>query len=249
MSVRVGFTCFRYDNGKILSMNMHGSRVNACYELSGFKLTAENRTQLNEFFQDKLKLLPRRGGVKIRMNLFADPVNLEIISEPLVSFPDGLVVRCLEELEKWPEDNRGKNFDYTFRRKLLEEDSTCSEHLFYDPKKKILDGTYSSFFALKGGNLICPLSTDEQVAGVFRQRLLNHSRNLGLEVMEKEIFLDDLCQFDEVFLTNEVHYIKGINKIIIGDETLDYKMSELSNITKILKKILIEEEVCQQRLF
>ena len=251
MGTEVGFTCFQYTEGKVLGLALHGERIDQCFLEFGHPLSSEQKEVLSLSLRQQAKFLPKKGSFKIKVKLFANPLGLKVSlgAKRQVLRPVDLL--CQEEKQVWPANNLVKNFDYSVRQKQLNSASSIYEILYFDKDQKILDSTFSSFFALKGNRLFSTSHQKQQVLGVFRRRLLEKVSDLGLTLEYRDLFLTDLGDFDQIFLTNEVQFIVPVKQIINGQQKLNYKISSLSTITKGLYNCLKREEVdlCQTKLF
>jgi 4-amino-4-deoxychorismate lyase len=84
------------------------------------------------------------------------------------------------------------------------ECADMSEGLLLDEDGYVIEGTRSNIFIVKQGKLVTPDLSRCGVAGVQRDRVINHARNSGMTVEIREVALTELYAADEVFLTNSV---------------------------------------------
>lgn len=93
------------------------------------------------------------------------------------------------------------------------------ETLFLDDQGYISEGAGENFFMVKSGKLYTP-KLDTILAGVTRHTILLLADQLGLEVIEKDIPLEEAYHADEAFFTGtaaEVTPIRSIDDKILGD--------------------------------
>lgn len=65
----------------------------------------------------------------------------------------------------------------------------------------ITEGTHSNVFFVKNGKIVTPPLSNLVLPGVTRRTVLQLCIKLGIEVDEREILLNELNSFDEVFMT------------------------------------------------
>ena len=90
----------------------------------------------------------------------------------------------------------------------------------------------SNIFICQEDKLYTPDSSQQFLHGITRQWVLDHAREMNIEVIEKPIHVDELYHADEVFITASykgVHPIMRINDKIINQE-------RIGTITKILQE-------------
>ena len=246
MQKYVGFTCFRVSNGKTLSLEMHGDRAIRCYSAAGITL---DRVEAKNLFAKESENIPLKGDFKVKVSFYAWPLDFKFEVQK-INRKEFLTIKLEKELESWPSNNLVKNFDYSKRKNHLEQNLDVDECLYFDDENKVLDSTYSSFFALSGNKLHLGTTRSQQVLGVFRRRMVSNAYKLGLNIIESDIYIEDLESFDCAFLTNDVQRIRGI-KEIIGNKPILFDLNKLSPIVKNVNDILLteEHELCQLNLF
>jgi branched-subunit amino acid aminotransferase/4-amino-4-deoxychorismate lyase len=117
----------------------------------------------------------------------------------------------------------------SWMKNVLEKNLGSTDHvLLYDKDQIVMEAANANVFFVKGEVLITPKS-NVVLNGITRQYLIDHAKDLGLEVRMQEVFLDDLYEFDEIFLTNS---LRGV--IQIG-ETTDFPGLSSKNITKLVQ--------------
>ena len=105
--------------------------------------------------------------------------------------------------------------------------NTC---LFLNENKNISEGPGSCFFLVKNKKLITPMLTDSVLESITRDSVINISKLLGYEVVERTIDRTELCTADEAFLCGSA---MGITPVFSVDK---HKISsEIGVITKEIK--------------
>ncbi len=107
------------------------------------------------------------------------------------------------------------------------------EPLFLNSKNQITEGATSNIFFVKNNKIYTPIVSSGLLNGIMRQYIIS---KIDLEIEEKEISLEDLREYDEVFLSNSLFGIMSVNKI----ENYNFKNRKISKMIfeKYKKEIL-----------
>ena len=74
--------------------------------------------------------------------------------------------------------------------------------LMLDTSERLVSGTSSNVFLVKGGEIVTPRVDRVGVTGVMRQVVLREALRLGIAAREQDLVLDDLKSADGMFITN-----------------------------------------------
>ena len=85
--------------------------------------------------------------------------------------------------------------------------------LIVDVDGCVLEAERANVFALRGDVLVTPPDDGSILPGIARDRAIAAARELGIEVQELPIGLDDLCRADEVFLTGSIRGIEPVGSV------------------------------------
>jgi para-aminobenzoate synthetase/4-amino-4-deoxychorismate lyase len=85
--------------------------------------------------------------------------------------------------------------------------------LIVDGDGYALEAERANLFALHGNALVTPPDDGRILPGIARRRTIGVARELGMEVQEQPIALDDLYRADEIFLTGSVRGIEPVGEI------------------------------------
>lgn len=83
-------------------------------------------------------------------------------------------------------------------------DADVAEGLMLDAGGRVIEGTMSNLFVVRGGALFTPDLSASGVAGVQRGRILGRAAALGIDAHVAELTLADVLASDEAFLVNSV---------------------------------------------
>ncbi|QER41897.1 aminodeoxychorismate synthase component I [Thermodesulfobacterium sp. TA1] len=137
-------------------------------------------------------------------------------------YPEGKIELSFLPFEGWKKELKiafmKRNFDLSYFsyhkttiRSPLDEalkkakELGFDEVVFYDENGRILEGSFSTFFAKKDGKLFTPALNLKILDGVIRKYLIK--KNIAIE---QELFLEDLKRFSEIYIGNAV---RGLGKV------------------------------------
>jgi branched-chain amino acid aminotransferase len=98
--------------------------------------------------------------------------------------------------------------------------SGYDEAILLDDKGVVCEGTGENVFVVKGGVIYTPPQTAGILDGINRKSCIQIARDLGYELIERDIARAELALADEVFLTGtaaELTPLREIDDIPIGD--------------------------------
>ncbi len=82
--------------------------------------------------------------------------------------------------------------------------SNIFEGVFMDSKKNILEGTMTNIFFVKKNQLFTPKIIDSGINGIMRQVVIENAKNFFDKVTIKDISINEISSFDQMFLTNSI---------------------------------------------
>jgi branched-chain amino acid aminotransferase len=103
--------------------------------------------------------------------------------------------------------------------KIEAQKSGYEEAILLDDKGYVCEGTGENIFVVKDGVINTPPQTASILDGISRKSIIQIARDLGIEVLERDIARSELALADEVFLTGtaaELTPMRSIDDIEIG---------------------------------
>ena len=158
--------------------------------------------------------------------------NLIIMITPLKELDERLYKKGGKLITKISERilPQAKTIVYTSAVKFIKEAKRkgAIEVLLIDRDKRILECTTSNFFVVMKGKLITP-PKDKILSGITRKIVINLAKKLKIPIIERDIYFNEIKNFDEAFIT-------ASNKEILPIVQIDnFKInSEPGPITKAL---------------
>jgi hypothetical protein len=119
--------------------------------------------------------------------------------------------------------------DWVERRRVCHEsDPEAYEYLLLDSTRRILEGTRSNFYALRGKTLIT--AGDGILQGITRQVTLELAEEAGLSIELRPLPFDELRECDEAFITSSTRGVVPVTRVAaatIGDGRVGAVVSAL----------------------
>ncbi len=84
------------------------------------------------------------------------------------------------------------------------DDPAIAEGLMLDTEGRVIEGTMTNLFLIKGGELYTPDLSDCGTAGIIRQLLMDMAADAGLTLTVTNLSPQDVFEADGAFLTNSV---------------------------------------------
>jgi branched-subunit amino acid aminotransferase/4-amino-4-deoxychorismate lyase len=111
---------------------------------------------------------------------------------------------------------RHKTLNY-WRKRIAHERASAAgadEVLCVTPDGLVCEGTRTNVFLLRNGRLMTPAAGGPLLPGVMRRVVLDYAPRIGLEVDEVPVPIDVLAAADEAFLTNSVHGMLPVSRLL-----------------------------------
>jgi branched-chain amino acid aminotransferase len=94
------------------------------------------------------------------------------------------------------------------------------ESLWFTTQNYLAEGCFSNVFIVKDSKLFTPHAGTPVLPGIVRKHILQIAAQNGVEASEKDLFINDLLEADEIFLTNTIMQILPIAAVeahVVGD--------------------------------
>jgi len=142
------------------------------------------------------------------------------------------------------------NYLLSMMAKMESEAAGLNEALLLNEHGVIAEGSISNvFFATSHSGLVTPSLASGILPGVTREVVMELASNLGINITEDEVRLDDLGQFDEAFLTNSVMEIMPLVGVRDGTgKDITIGLGKPGKLTKRLTaayKEMVEQQISQ----
>jgi branched-chain amino acid aminotransferase len=126
----------------------------------------------------------------------------------------------------------------------LAHQKNAAEALWFTTDNRLAEGCISNVFLVKNSVLYTPLTNTPVLPGVARKTVFEIASQNSIQAVEKDLYINDLLDANEVFLTNvimQVMPVNGIEKHTVGN-------GKVGQVTERLRKLFEEfvKEKCGQ---
>lgn len=108
-----------------------------------------------------------------------------------------------------------KTINYFSRLLVLNEahEKKCAEALWFTTDNKLSEGCVSNVFVVDGDVVMTPSLETPVLPGTMRKRICGIAEANSIELEEKDLFVADLLEADEVFITNVIMSILPVIQV------------------------------------
>jgi 4-amino-4-deoxychorismate lyase len=108
-----------------------------------------------------------------------------------------------------------------------EWDDECQEGLMLDLDGRVIEGTMSNVFVIRDDALLTPAVDRAGIAGIIRERVIEHAGRLGIPCRIEAVSLDQVYTGQGLFLCNSIIGIWPVRRLEGKDFTLPTMTREL----------------------
>jgi branched-chain amino acid aminotransferase len=224
------FETMKAVNGKILLKELHFQRLFAGMEVLHFDLPG----YLTPFYlEDMVRELCKKNlhdnTARIRLTVFrgnggltdsANPADFIIQTWSIIDDRrlnvDGLVIDVYPHARKSCDsfsNLKSNNFLSYVMAALHAKKHNMHDCLLLNTHERICDSTIANIFIIKDEIIYTPSLSEGCVAGVIRRWMLERSKFFPFQIIEKAVTIDEICNADEVFLTNSIQHIRWVKQL------------------------------------
>jgi branched-chain amino acid aminotransferase len=227
------FETMRATDGKVFRIDDHIGRMFASAEELGITIGGDKKyiydAVYNTLDANELKF------ARIRLTVSNGPMGPDEESKPTVlvtatefqAYPAEYYTKgvrvVLTDYRQNPADPLcgHKSTCYSARLIALKDaqKKQATEAIWFTTDNKLAEGCVSSVFIVKDGKVFTPPLTTPVLDGVARKTVLELAKEQDIETEEKELFINDLLEADEVFITNVIMLMLPVTTVeahIIG---------------------------------
>ncbi|VYS48645.1 unnamed protein product [Arabidopsis thaliana] len=127
------------------------------------------------------------------------------------------------------------NYSPVVKSLIEAKSSGFSDVLFLDAAtgKNIEEVSTCNIFILKGNIVSTPPTSGTILPGITRKSICELARDIGYEVQERDLSVDELLEAEEVFCTGTAVVIKAVETVTFHDKRVKYRTGEEAFSTKL----------------
>ncbi|KAG7594678.1 Aminotransferase class IV [Arabidopsis thaliana x Arabidopsis arenosa] len=127
------------------------------------------------------------------------------------------------------------NYSPVVKSVMEARSSGFSDVLFLDAAtgKNIEEVSTCNIFILKGNIVSTPPTSGTILPGITRKSISELARDIGYQVQERDVSVDELLEAEEVFCTGTAMVVKAVETVTIHDKKIKYKTGEKALSTKL----------------
>jgi branched-chain amino acid aminotransferase len=243
------FETMRAHNGKVFCLNDHLDRLYESAKSLSIVISC-SREQIEAGIAEVLEANKLKDA-RLRLTVSNGPIGLEepkptmlITTMKYTAYPDefykkGISV-VLSNYRQSISDPLGgyKTTSYFSRLIALEHarQRHCMESLWFTVDNRLAEGSISNVFVVKDDVLYTPPVDTPVLPGIARKNIGRIAVEQNLKLIEKNMFIHDLLEADEVFITNVIMKVMPVVNI----EKHDVKDGKVGKMSKRLMECFDE---------
>ena len=211
------FETMRAVNGEVFRIDDHFDRLFASCEKLGIKFSFDREYMreavrraivANDLTDARVRLTVTGGAMSaedIRGTLLVSAV--EFKPYPPEFYEKGMTVSLCDYRQNSLDTLCGHKTTNFFARLIALQEALkkkTTESLWFTTENKLAEGCVSNVFVVKDGNLLTPRLDTPVLPGIARKTVLEIAAKEGIVFEEKDLFINDLLEADEVFVTNSI---------------------------------------------
>lgn len=222
------FESIRYQ-GEIMLWSDHYSRLLRAAAAMGFVFSP---WWTEDFFRYEIKKTLNQNklnSARVRLILFREEESIgygpsvdrcsylididELPEDAYSTQSQGLHIGVFEDAKKYPSPfsffKSGQSLLYVLAARKARNEA-WDEILLLNDSGRVCESSSGNVWVVKDGKIITPPSEENGISGVMRDHLLKRLPELGFEVLENKLTLEDLHLSDEIWISNAVRGVRWV---------------------------------------
>jgi branched-subunit amino acid aminotransferase/4-amino-4-deoxychorismate lyase len=228
------FETMRSCNGVVFSLKDHLDRL--FFSAGALSIKTYDRKYITDAIYKVLKA-NKLTDARLRLTITAGPMSeseeerkptLLIAATKLQPYPaeyykNGVLVVLCPFRQNTAEPVYGHKTTSYFSRMIglqLAHQKRAAEALWFTVDNRLAEGCISNVFLVKDSALCTPPIGTPVLAGVARKTICQIAFKNSIELVEKNLYISDVLEADEIFLTNvimQVMPVRAVEKHTVGD--------------------------------
>jgi branched-chain amino acid aminotransferase len=254
------FETMRSRNGVVFRLEDHLDRLSSSaralsisypYEKASVRAAVDRLLQANELAEARLRLTLTNGPLA-QIEEQRKPTLLITATAfrpyPSEYYRSGVLVILCPFRQNATDPTSGHKTTCYYPRLLaldLAHRRRAAEALWFTTDNRLAEGCVSNIFLVKDSILYTPPLETPVLGGIARKTVRELAQQQSLDLAEKDLFIDDVLEADEIFLTNvvmEVLPVVGVEQHTVGD-------GKVGPITRKLREGFLQavEQQCRRQ--
>lgn len=228
------FETMRSLNGKVFCLNDHLDRlffsindlsINNTYEKSYIEDAIYNTLEANGLKNARIRLTLTSGAVSQDGRQVSTLIIAAVDFEPYpAQLYDSGILTVISPYRQNTNDPACGHKTLSYFPRMLALDFArkykAAEALWFTTDNKLAEGCISNIFIVKDSVIYTPSLSTPVLAGVARKAVCKTAIDNSIKLVEKDLYINDLLDADEVFITNVIMQVMPVAKIekhIVGE--------------------------------
>jgi branched-chain amino acid aminotransferase len=234
-----------------LSSSVHALSISYPYEKAYIRGVIDRLLQANELAEARLRLTLTNGPLAQPEEQRKPTLLLTATAfrpYPPEYYETGVLVILCPFRQNATDPTCGHKTTCYYPRLLaldLAHRKRAAEALWFTTDNRLAEGCVSNIFLVKDSILYTPPLETPVLPGIARQTIRELAQQQSLDMAEKDLFIDDVLEADEIFLTNvimEVLPVVGVEQHTVGN-------GKVGPITRKLREgfLQVVEQQCRRQ--
>ena len=211
------FETMRAENGKVFAIDDHLDRlffsakaisISIALDKDGLKDAVNQVLQANQLKNARIRLTVSNGAMGTE-TITPTVLNTAVENSgyPEEYYKKGVKVILSSYRQNTTDPLAGhKSTCYYSRLIALDQarQKNCAESIWFTVDNRLAEACVSNVFLIKDGVIYTPTLETPVLAGIARKTIFEIARQQDIQTIEKDLFIHDLLEADEVFLTNVI---------------------------------------------
>ncbi len=234
-------------NGKVFKLKEHTERLVKSAEVLGLKVlySVEEIIKAHELLIEKNKIQdayirPLVWCGSESLNIINPKLSTNVLIAAVPSMSRAFTAGVNLHVSRWRkaapnmmpvQSKSAAHYNMAITSKKEAKDLGYDDALLLDYEGYIAECTTTNIFFVKDNVLYTPVA-DRFLDGITRQTIIEIAKNLGLEVKEERLRLEQIEDFTSCFATGTAIEVQNINSIDLGNKKVTFNDHKIANILK-----------------
>ncbi len=222
------FETMRACNGVVFGIEDHLERlfasaeklsINNTYTKKQITDTVYKLLEANKLSEARLRLTLTSGSVSAKQQQLKSTLLITATKfqpYPAEYYQKGVLVVLTDYRQNLNDPTHGhKSLNYLPRITALNEArmKMAAEALWFTVDNKLAEGCISNVFLVKDNVIYTPVIETPVLPGIARKAVIEIAKKNKIELIEKDLYIENLLAADEIFMTNVIMQVLPVTKV------------------------------------